>query len=463
MRLRKGEKPLIFLFYYDDLEICNGMGQARTTHELGCFYWALLNLDKEHRLTRPCIRVATVCLKRAVGICGMEAVIHGPHREGESPSWGVWMELLDKGLMLNTPAGRQSYRGGTALLAADTPAAAGLVGTKKAVGPKTKSICRNCHCCQVAGAHRKPCSFLAAIPSWAKFCKGRSCPFKLRSVTDIGEYEQLLCDVLAGKQKHSVVDQWLQDRGLNTVLGAVWRFPHLSVLTGCPMDLMHIFFEGVARQGLGAISYWLTRSCNVDQHRVPAALAEVAKQFGETRSFFPHINTTRVEHLREGMDGGLASGDCSFPGTCVQLAHTVLHLVAIFKPLVPPDQRGHIMWQYALILCKVGRLLWRRSFSAADILELDQAIWLHDSLLLGSPSLQHLWKPKNHYLSHFPLEILLWGPPRNYWCMNFEHENQLLKGAFEHSNFASVEMSAADEKALRVALEDLERKKPKRD
>ena len=69
---------------------------------------------------------------------------------------------------------------------------------------------------------------------------------------------------------------------------------------------------------------------------------------------------------------------------------------------------------------------------------------------------KHIWKPKNHYFSHFPLDILRWGPPRAYWCMNFEHENQLVKSAFDTCNFSNVLFSAADEKSLRVALEELE-------
>jgi hypothetical protein len=105
-----------------------------------------------------------------------------------------------------------------------------------------------------------------------------------------------------------------------------------------------------------------------------------------------------------------------------------------------------------LLLCKVCRLLWRRSFTAKDILAVDKAIWQHDELLLGTPSLSHLWKPKNHYLSHLPLEIIRWGPPRNYWCIPFEHENQLIKGGASHSNFENVVWSAADIKALKVAL-----------
>ena len=40
--------------------------------------------------------------------------------------------------------------------------------------------------------------------------------------------------------------------------------------------------------------------------------------------------------------------------------------------------------------------------------------------------------------------------------MNFEHENQLVKSVFDTCNFSNVLFSAADEKALRVALEELE-------
>jgi hypothetical protein len=124
-----------------------------------------------------------------------------------------------------------------------------------------------------------------------------------------------------------------------------------------------------------------------------------------------------------------------------------LHYRSPPPPPLPPS-----LAQVTLRLCKICRLLWQRKFTAQDILDLDEAIWMHDSLLLATPMLSHLWKPKNHYLSHLPLEILRWGPPRNYWCIPFEHENQLFKGGASHSNFANVLWSAADEKALKVAL-----------
>ena len=86
---------------------------------------------------------------------------------------------------------------------------------------------------------------------------------------------------------------------------------------------------------------------------------------------------------------------------------------------------------------------------------LDTAIYLHDSIYLGCTFLQHLWKPKNHYLSHLPFEILQWGPPRLYWCMPFEQENQVIKEGAS-GNYANPVMSAAEHKSLCVALDAVE-------
>ena len=399
--------------------------------------------------------MATICLKRCIDVCGMDRVVDGPSAEGESLSWGAWMRKLGgvEGIWLKTPdatpdAPRELFRGGTALLSADTPAAAELLGTKKAVGPTTKSICRCCHCCQTNGAHRKPCSFLAGITSWKPHCAGRECNYTLRSTDDIKAYRSKLQAVLDGSITLKDLEDWMADQGVNTFHCCMWRVPHLSLHHGAPVDIMHIFFEGVARLGLGALSHWLTRQCNASVHQIPEALTSFANNNKTSRSDYPYINTTRMQHLREGMEGGLPSTDCAFPGTAAQIANTVLDIPKIFQHLVPPAKRKDLVWQMANLLCKVGRLLWRRSFKANDILELDAAIWDLSTVFLETPYLQHLWKPKHHYLTHVPLDILRWGPPRGYWCMNFEHENQTVKGAVTHSNYSNVLLSAADHMSM---------------
>ena len=454
VKIQDKQVPLVFMFYYDGLEVVNGLGAAHGIHELGCFYWALLNLTPRSRLSRSNIRLATVCYKRAIGVCGMERVVAGPSQAGECLSWVQWMKVLNRGLTLNTPDGLTVFRGGTAILSADTPAAAELRGTKKSVGPSTKSICRNCHCAQTGGAHRQPCSFLAALEQKWKL-PGRSTPFRLRSIADVQAYMAKLTAVKDGACKHSVLEAWMQDEGVNTFHGALWEMPHFSMFTGCPMDMMHIWLEGVARQGLGAVCYWLKRECSADLYKLPSMIAETAKCTGRGVSDFPHLSSSRVTHLGEGTEGGRPSTDCSFPGTAAQIAHFVLHMTDILRPLVPESKRGDQVWQMALKMHQIGNLLWQRSLTHQDILDLDTAIYLHDSIYLGCTFLQHLWKPKNHYLSHLPFEILQWGPPRLYWCMPFEQENQVIKEGAS-GNYANPVMSAAEHKSLCVALDAVE-------
>ena len=385
VKIRDGQVPLVFMFYYDGLEVVNGLGHAHGTHELGCFYWALLNLTPHSRMSRNNIRLATVCYKRAISVCGMERVVAGPSQAGECLSWVQWMKVLNRGLNLNTPDGLRMFRGGSAILSADTPAAAELRGTKKAVGPTTKSICRNCHCAQTGGAHRRPCSFLAGLArGWN--LPNRSTPFRLRSVDDVRAYIEKLEAVKAGECTQSELQAWMQDEGVNTFHGALWEMPHFSMFTGRPMDMMHIWLEGVARQGLGAVCYWLKRECKAVLYKLPSLIASVAKRAARGVSDFPHLNSSRVAKLAEGSEGGLPSTDCSFPGTAAQIGHFILHMTDILRPLVPETKRGDQVWQMALKMHQIGKLLWQRSFSHQDILDLDTAIWLHDSIYLGCPS-----------------------------------------------------------------------------
>jgi hypothetical protein len=41
------------------LEVVNGLGQARGTNKLACFYWALVNINQMDRFHD--IHLATVC------------------------------------------------------------------------------------------------------------------------------------------------------------------------------------------------------------------------------------------------------------------------------------------------------------------------------------------------------------------------------------------------------------------
>ena len=130
--------------------------------------------------------------------------------------------------------------------------------------------------------------------------------------------------------------------------------------------------------------------------------------------------------------------------------------VQIWDKLVSKEQKKTLEWKILGYLSTIVRIATQKSFSHRDVAELDKCIFLHDSIWLGSAEFQHTWKPKNHYLSHLPLEILRWGPLIGFWCEPFEHENQYTKGAVTHSNYANSLLSSADGKALLVAIQTME-------
>ena len=65
--------------------------------------------------------------------------------------------------------------------------------------------------------------------------------------------------------------------------------------------------------------------------------------------------------------------------------------------------------------------------SEEDVQQLDELIYAHQKAFLAHEVEygERLWKPKNHFASHFPTDILNFGPMRNYWCMRFEALNQV--------------------------------------
>eukprot|EP00965_Chrysotila_dentata_P013801 457853-Pleurochrysis_carterae.AAC.1 len=84
-------------------------------------------------------------------------------------------------------------------------------------------------------------------------------------------------------------------------------------------------------------------------------------------------------------------------------------------------------------------MLMLHQLTLSDIVLLNQLIHDHQTLFLSIEAYSNLHdKPKLHYASHFPLDILIFGPPRHYWCMRFEAMNQVFKKIAKGSNFKDV-------------------------
>ena len=49
----------------------------------------------------------------------------------------------------------------------------------------------------------------------------------------------------------------------------------------------------------------------------------------------------------------------------------------------------------------------------------------HGGRFTSIPQYINLYKPKHHFCTHLPSDILMYGPPRHYWCSRFEAMNQV--------------------------------------
>ena len=56
------------------------------------------------------------------------------------------------------------------------------------------------------------------------------------------------------------------------------------------------------------------------------------------------------------------------------------------------------------------------------------------------PEYNGLWKPKHHFETHLPVDLLRFGPLRGFWCMSFEGFNSIVKQATEISNYRSEDL-----------------------
>ena len=111
------------------------------------------------------------------------------------------------------------------------------------------------------------------------------------------------------------------------------------------MDIMHIVFEGIARQQLGALSYTGITKWGWGQFEIGKRIANLCKEIGCSKHDLPYVNSSRATHFSEGQAGGLPSSDCSFPGTAMQIAKLILHAHSCFGPMLTKEQARDPVWQ----------------------------------------------------------------------------------------------------------------------
>ena len=456
-----GALRLGFILYYDEVEVVNAIGQFTGTHKIGLFYWGLINYAPHQRMDLSNIHLATVALDADVSYYGMEQIVSGPPCEPNWPkgsSIGASLRALDAGIMLARPEpdgtpGELLTRGWLVVVSADNPAAAVLCGTM--VGSSAVRFCRQCTVDRHEAGYDCPCSFISASSS--------STPALRTQVDRLADMETCGNDESA-----------MSAAGWKSWAHAFTRCgPHFDFLISVPEDLMHDEFEGIVKAEAAHFIFYCIRTKGyftlddlnhaLDTYSWPGGarpmnyftdsflVGDTAKKVMEKQVKKAKRDGSKAPAREQGDPSHTPKAGAHVHMTAGQMLTFALHSPQLFLNLnVPADDPAYLVW---LDHVKYLNLLMQHSITIEQISEIDRLITKHQNGLKAlSKVYPNIWKPKHHYVNHFPLDIYHFGPPRNYWCMRFEALNQVFKKIAVGGSYRDTTRRCAEFWCMRSAL-----------
>lgn len=398
---RQGECKVMTMWYCDGVGVNNPIGAFHNNHNLVLCYCIVVELRPEHRLALHNIFPVCLAFKEHFTRYPISRIVHGFVDEPmTSSSFGIAMlQLGTTGIPLTLPSDNTviTCYGGCLGIVADAPARASVLAFNEGFGPNTISPCMGCNYCQQSGhdglifPQRRPNTFL---PNWNK---------KGKQVWKLHTHESLASRCTELSQ--------LSDTELSAVLPSIglkslrYSFENMLLFqrTSAPFGIMHVEYEGNAKVHIAALVYMLTRVlewCSLkeinDRHKC-------IKWSGSTSDKPPLFRKDMIE----GTDDGTPHPDASVPWKAAAVKNFMMSAIDLFEPFI--RIKTDACWICFKLHCQYFEMLHLTSFSKADILKLDCLIYQQQVLFLSIPQYASLWKLKNHFATHLPIDILKFG------------------------------------------------------
>ena len=390
------QNALQIIAYYDELEIVNPIGTYVKKHKLGCLFFTLGNVRPRYRSVLKAINL--------VGVVKYED-IKGEETNIDSflaPFVNDLKKLYCDGLTVTINGITQTYYGGLLAFLADNLASHTLGGFKESMSFALR-VCRSCFCTRsMMQTH-----FLES-----------SCTLR----TSANHFD--VCQLLTGSLKSHFSTVY----GVNRC-SILEEVPGFSVIHGLPHDIMHDLFEGVAQYEVKLLlKYCITAnyfSLDLFNTRIE-------------RYNFPHNKPTTVE------DRVLNNSDRKLRQSASQMMSLVDALPFLIGDFIPYDDPN---WKSFLILARICQIIISPRVSSDTIEYLRYLI--EEKLTCFStlyPSETII--PKQHYMIHYPSQILRSGPLIHCWTMRHEAKLSFIKQASRRGNFKNVCLTATKKHQL---------------
>jgi len=447
--------------YYDDVEPHCPIGHAKWGKMVGCFYATLLDLEPSTRNSLLFIMPHTFAFAKDVTRYGKKVLVGEPSspdwgklpEDGGCTSLGASMDRMNRGIQIeyihNAKPHKTTMYGFLHMYSGDQPAEAKMGPWKRSVSARLP--CRRTMLDTNDPNWRGPSSYLNKNADLAQ-------KWTLRTEEQLAaqelEYERLAKHRPPKSQGKCVdeAEEYLTTIGISKSFKfdfGLKHFKHFKVTSAQVQDLMHNLLHGGATLQLAAFIFLCIR------HKF-----FTVAQFNEALRLTDFASGERPPYLKEvevaaGQAGNLPKTDCHLSWTASQMLHFLPRSLEVLTKLFESGllfQRGELdkislttqvgrnkrqklepilddverAWKSWQSLVSMSDLALSHSLTTAAVIKLDRLIWDHDVafLMVDAYINAGLWKPKHNFMQLLPLEILHYGPARNFWCMRYEAMNK---------------------------------------
>ena len=382
---------LQIIAYFDELEVCNPLGSAAKVHKVGIFLFTIANLPPKYRSSLKCLYLFAVAKASDIKKFSPDVVL--------APFISDINALSNVGVSVTYSDKVVVYKGTLLAFVADNLASHAIGGFKESFS-STFRFCRTCLATHTQASQE----FLSE-------------KFILRSPDQHKRHCELLQTSLASFHSTTYgVNRW----------SALGDIEHFSVASCLPHDVMHDLLEGLFPHELSL----LLNHCISSGYFFIEYLNEKIMSFDYGYSEVSN-KPARIELT--------SASSVKIHQKAIQmwlLARTLPLLVGHFIPV--EDQR----WECYCLLLDILDICTSHTCSENIAAYLKTLIEEHHFLFKTVyPNASII--PKMHFITHYPEQIMKFGPLIRSWTLRYEVRLKLCKQVAKFGNFKNICFSIA--------------------
>ncbi|XP_068704496.1 uncharacterized protein [Montipora foliosa] len=392
------DNSLKLLIYYDDFNVANRM--TNKVHQLGLFYYQLINTKSVYRGKLNSIHLFAICKKPYIKEFGLNKIL--------KPLVDDLQQLgTNRGYPFTIAGGIVYLRAAVLAVIADTPASQAVGCFKEGVG----------------GAKRKCFHCMATWEEMQEHFVEED--FVLRD--SIQHEEQL--SVIENAATEYLCKFYSKHYGIND-RGKILDALHFDATQQLPQDIMHIFLEGIVTYEMKYLFKYLFDNRFFTLHALNQAIDDFDYGYSELNDKPAHIKEVDVD-LKSSSNLGQSASE--------------MWSLACRLPLLLDGKVDCNCPHWTILLCllEIMGICFAQEVSFSSVINLKRLIKEHlTSFKNVYPNARIL--PKQHYLVHLPTQVMLFGPLIRSWCMRFEAKHLYFKNmARTIKNFKNLPLSLA--------------------